>query len=112
MADKLVVKREKFGDGLVENLNLVRKKLGTIAYNTDAEENAHITVKPDICAKCPHRLCIAGCPAGCFNFIDNKMVFRYEDCVECGTCFLQCDQGSIIWYNPQGSFGVKYKIKI
>ena len=31
MADKQVAKREKLGDGLVEHLNLVRKKLGTIS---------------------------------------------------------------------------------
>jgi ferredoxin like protein len=112
VTEKQVIEGKKVGDGIYEHLNLVRQKLGTITYITDAEENAHITVKPDICAKCPHRLCISGCPAGCFNFIDNKMVFRYEDCVECGTCFLQCDQGSIIWNNPQGSFGVQYQIQV
>ncbi|MFW9855308.1 MAG: ferredoxin family protein [Candidatus Thorarchaeota archaeon] len=86
----------------------VQDKLGSVPYVTDSEENAHITVQPDICRKCPHHLCIAGCPAGCFTFIDGEMVFRYEDCVECGTCFLQCDQGSVTWNNPRGSFGVKY----
>jgi ferredoxin like protein len=87
----------------------VRPKLGTLTYETDAEEKAHITVKPEICAKCPHRRTIAGCPAGCYKFVDGEMVFRYEDCIECGTCFLQCDQGSVSWSHPRGSFGVKFK---
>lgn len=88
----------------------IRKKLGTLTYETDAEENAHITVIQEICAQCPHHLCIAGCPASCFKFIENKMVFRYEDCIECGTCYLMCDQGSVKWNFPQGSFGVKFEL--
>ncbi|MFW9996086.1 MAG: ferredoxin family protein [Candidatus Odinarchaeota archaeon] len=87
----------------------LRDKLGTLSFETDASENAHITVDQEICAKCPHHLTLAGCPAGCFKFIENRMVFRYEDCIECGTCFLMCDQGSVKWSLPRGSFGVRYE---
>ncbi len=87
----------------------VKSKLGVIEYETDAEEHAHITIDPRICEQCPHRRCVAGCPAQCYEVIEGKMIFRYEDCVECGTCFLLCDQGSVKWANPHGGFGVKYQ---
>jgi ferredoxin like protein len=101
---------ELVGDIMVEQELDVREKLGTVKFETDSEENAHITIVQDICQKCPHHLCIAGCPAGCFRFVEKKMVFRYEDCVECGTCFLMCDQGSVTWSLPKGGFGVKYEL--
>ncbi len=95
---------------MVEQELDVREKLGTLKFETDSEENAHITIVQDICQQCPHHLCIAGCPAGCFRFVEKKMVFRYEDCVECGTCYLMCDQGSVTWSLPKGGFGVKYEL--
>ena len=85
--------------------------LGTTDYKVDAHERAHITVNYDVCSKCPHQNCVWGCPVQCYTRIDTdqKIVFQYEDCVECGTCFIMCDQGSVKWSNPNGTFGVKYK---
>ncbi|MHA2175763.1 MAG: ferredoxin family protein [Candidatus Hodarchaeales archaeon] len=101
---------ELVGEIMVEQELDVREKLGTLKFETDSEENAHITIVQDICQQCPHHLCIAGCPAECFRFVEKKMVFRYEDCVECGTCYLMCDQGSVTWSLPKGGFGVKYEL--
>jgi ferredoxin like protein len=101
---------ETVGEIMAEQELGVREKLGTLKFETDSEENAHITIVQDICQRCPHHLCIAGCPAGCFHFVEMKMVFRYEDCVECGTCYLMCDQGSVTWSLPKGGFGVKYEL--
>ena len=86
----------------------IKNKLGNITFVSDAEENAHITIKPEICAQCPHYMCMYGCPTRCYNLVDGKMSFQFEDCVECGTCDLLCDQGSVTWEHPRGSFGVKY----
>lgn len=86
----------------------IKDKLGVTTWVTDSHDRAHITVNPDICIQCSHQLCIAGCPAKCFIFYDNKMTFQYEDCVECGTCDIMCDQGSITWNNPRGAYGVQY----
>ena len=88
----------------------VRERLGTLNFNTDHEDHAHISVNPEICDQCPHFRTVAACPAGCFKFIDGKMVYRYEDCIECGTCYLQCDQGSVSWSHPRGNFGVEFKL--
>lgn len=85
--------------------------LGNTDYKVDAHERAHIVVDYNICSKCPHQNCVWGCPVQCYTRIDadQKIVFQYEDCVECGTCFIMCDQGSVKWNNPNGTFGVKYK---
>ena len=90
--------------------------LGTTEYKVDESVNAHIVVDYSICALCPHQNCVWGCPVQCYTMLDkpqtennSPILFQYEDCVECGTCFIQCDQGSVKWSNPRGSFGVKYK---
>jgi ferredoxin like protein len=36
------------------------------------------------------------------------MKFQYEDCVECGTCYIMCDQGAVSWNHPRGGFGITY----
>lgn len=88
-----------------------KNKLGSLEYNVDEHKNAHITVDYAICAKCPHQNCVWGCPVQCYTFVDlpQNIVFQFEDCVECGTCFVMCDQGSVKWNNPRGTFGVKYR---
>ena len=87
----------------------IKARLGTTDYNFDKPEHAHITITPEICDTCTHHMCMYGCPAQCFNLVDDKMTFQYEDCVECGTCDVVCTPGSVEWNNPRGGFGVKYK---
>ncbi len=86
----------------------IKRRLATLRYATDAPERAHITVKPAICAKCPHSFCTNVCPAQCYQRIEGRLVFRYEDCVECGACAIACDQGSVTWKMPRGPYGVRY----
>jgi ferredoxin like protein len=87
----------------------IKRRLSTLRYATDSKDHAHITVKPEICARCPHSFCTLACPAKCYERIEGKLVFRYEDCVECGACDIACDQGSVTWTLPRGSFGVRYR---
>lgn len=87
----------------------VKARLGSTKFITDAHENAHITVDPDICDTCTHHMCMNACPAECFAFVSDRMQFTYEDCVECGTCDIVCTPGSVVWHNPRGNYGVNYK---
>ena len=72
----------------------IEEKLSVLNYKTD-KSYAHITVNLDICETCPDRFCTFGCPAKCYTVIDNRLNFKYEDCVECGTCFFACSHGSV-----------------
>lgn len=87
----------------------IKARLGTTKYATDTHEYAHITVDPEICGTCPHTMCINSCPAKCFEFVNGRMQFTYEDCVECGTCDIVCTPGSVKWTHPRASFGVNYR---
>ncbi len=87
----------------------VKARLGTTKFVTDAHDFQHITVDPDICETCPHTMCTNSCPAKCFEFVNGRMQFTYEDCVECGTCDIVCTPGSVKWHNPRASFGVNYR---
>ena len=87
----------------------VKARLGSTKFVTDAHEFAHITVDPAICETCPHTMCVNACPAKCFEFVNGRMQFTYEDCVECGTCDIVCTPGSVKWNNPRASFGVNYR---
>ena len=41
----------------------IKRRLGTLRYQTDSRDHANITVKPEICARCPHSFCTIVCPA-------------------------------------------------
>ena len=86
----------------------VKNKAGTTTWNNDGHDRAHITIKPEICKVCPHQLCIAGCPTECFKIYDDEMKFQFEDCTECGTCAIMCDQDSVEWHYPRGTYGIQY----
>ncbi len=87
----------------------IKRRLATLRYATDSKDHAHITIKPEICAPCPHSFCTVACPAQCYERIEGKLVFRYEDCVECGACDVACDQGSVTWTMPRGPYGMRYR---
>jgi ferredoxin like protein len=81
-------------------------KLGTLRYNFDKEP--HIFVNSEICKTCKLKPCILACPAGCFKTEDGKLIFQYEDCIECGTCKKVCPKGAVDWNYPRGTFGVSF----
>ena len=70
----------------------------------------HITVDGDACRGCTTRPCIVACPAKLFvSTSDGGILFNYEQCFECGTCYLVCDtEGAITWTYPQGGHGVVF----
>jgi ferredoxin like protein len=72
---------------------------------------AHITVDGDACRGCTTRACVTACPAGLFVATDDGgVLFNYEQCFECGTCYLVCNEaGAITWAYPTGGFGVVFR---
>jgi ferredoxin like protein len=76
----------------------------------DVHERAHIVVDGDACAGCTTRECVVACPANLFvPTSDGGIVFNYEQCFECGTCYLVCNrEGAISWSYPEGGHGVVF----
>lgn len=83
--------------------------IGTTRF--DIHERAHITVDDQICADCSTRGCVVACPANLFvPTSDGGILFNYEQCFECGTCYLVCnEEGAITWTYPEGGHGVIFK---
>ena len=73
-------------------------------------ERAHITVNDDSCRGCITRECVVACPANLFvPTSDGGILFNYENCYECGTCYLVCNkEGAITWTYPEGGFGIVF----
>jgi ferredoxin like protein len=73
---------------------------------------AHITIDGDACRGCTTTECVNACPAGLFvPTADGGILFNYEQCFECGTCYLVCNTaGAITWRYPEGGAGVVFKM--
>ena len=55
-------------------------------------ERAHICVDSDVCRSCTTRACVTACPADLFApTSDGGILFNYEECFECGTCYMVCN---------------------
>lgn len=72
---------------------------------------AHITLGEDGCRGCSTKACVTACPARLFTpAADGAVLFNYEQCFECGTCYLVCDDlGALSWSYPEGGAGVVYR---
>ena len=77
----------------------------------DVHERAHIVVDGDSCRGCTTRACVVACPAKLFvPTADGGILFNYEQCFECGTCYLVCNtEGAISWQYPDGGHGVVFR---
>ena len=83
--------------------------IGTTRF--DVHERAHIVVDGAVCADCSTRECVVACPAKLFvPTADGGILFNYEQCFECGTCYLVCNrEGAISWSYPEGGHGVVFR---
>ena len=72
---------------------------------------AHIVVDSDICRSCTTQACVSACPAKLFvTTNDGGILFNYEQCFECGTCYMICNhEGAISWSYPEGGHGVVFR---
>lgn len=83
-------------------------RMATVEFRVG--ERAHITVDGDSCRGCTTRACVSACPADLFvPTADGGILFNYEQCFECGTCYLLCNtEGAITWTYPDGGHGVVF----
>jgi ferredoxin like protein len=77
----------------------------------DVATTAHIVVDGEICRSCTTRTCVSACPANLFApTSDGGILFNYEECFECGTCYMLCNnEGAITWNYPEGGHGVIFR---
>ena len=75
----------------------------------DVDHRAHIVVDSEKCARCPKKPCTYLCPASCYVLVDDRIVFSYEGCLECGTCRVICPMEAITWNFPVSGKGVQYR---
>ena len=41
---------------------------------------------------------------------DGGILFNYEQCFECGTCYMVCNtEGALTWSYPEGGYGVVFR---
>jgi len=84
-------------------------RLATVDFRVAPE--AHIVVDREVCRSCTTQACVVACPAALFvPTADGGILFNYEQCFECGTCYMVCNQeGAISWHYPEGGHGVVYR---
>lgn len=84
------------------------RRMSTVEFRVGTR--AHITVDGDSCRGCTTKACVTACPADLFVPVsDGGIVFNYEQCFECGTCYLACNTaGAITWTYPDGGSGVVF----
>ncbi len=85
------------------------ERMATVEFRV--AEHAHITVDTEVCSSCTTRECVTACPANLFaQTAEGGILFNYEQCFECGTCYMVCNKvGAISWSYPQGGFGVVFR---
>lgn len=84
-------------------------RMGTVDFRVG--ERPHIVVDSDVCRSCTTRACVTACPANLFApTSDGGILFNYEQCFECGTCYLVCNgEGALTWTYPDGGHGVVFR---
>lgn len=85
------------------------EKIRTPRFKVD--DVPHIVVHAEVCNNCSVRACVYVCPANLFVPLDDGgILFNYEECFECGTCYIACNQeGAIEWSYPKGGYGVTFR---
>ena len=84
-------------------------KLAKIKYEPDSK--SHLKPNQEKCKVCKSRICERVCPAGVYEWIDEdeRLLVKYENCLECGACRIACEQKCIGWEYPKGTKGVTFK---
>ena len=85
------------------------KNLATLKYTPDTV--SHLKPNNEDCKTCKYRPCENVCPAGVYEWLENeqKLLVKYENCLECGACRIACEKKSLEWEYPKGTKGVMFK---
>jgi ferredoxin like protein len=85
------------------------EKMRTVRFRVAA--TPHIVVDSRVCRDCSTHACTYVCPANLFVLLeDGSILFNYEQCFECGTCYIACNrEGAIQWSYPDGGHGVTFR---
>lgn len=85
------------------------ERMRTVRFRVD--DRPHIQVNAAVCKDCTVRACVYVCPANLFVPLDDGgILFNYEECFECGTCYIACNkEGAISWTYPRGGYGVTFR---
>lgn len=85
----------------------VHEKINTVRFRLD--KKSHITIDQEKCSVCQVKPCLLACPAGMFTLSENEVLYSYEGCLECGTCYVICPSKSVHWQYPKGGYGVSFR---
>jgi ferredoxin like protein len=94
----------------MEPINL-DARLGFNHYEIDTEIN-HIHLDLEKCLGCEAKPCLTVCPAQVYLLMEDHISIRYENCLECGTCQMACDQAGnrgLTWRNPSNGYGIQFR---
>ena len=84
-------------------------KLSKVKYEPDTQSH----LKPDFekCKTCKKRVCTYVCPANVYEWLEEeqKLLVKYENCLECGACRIACSKKCLEWEYPKGTKGVIFK---
>lgn len=85
------------------------EKLQTVKSSPDIV--SHLVPNIEDCRKCENKSCQYVCPAGVYEWTDwdNRMLVKFENCLECGACRVACDKQSLVWKYPKSGYGITYK---
>ncbi len=87
----------------------IENKLSTIKYSPDTE--SHLRPDNEKCKSCKSKICQKVCPAGVYEWLEEeqRLLVKYENCLECGACRIACESKSLGWEYPKGTKGVLFK---
>lgn len=84
-------------------------KLYTLKYSPDTVSH----LKPDYeqCRTCLSKTCTVICPANVYEWDENeqKLIVKFENCLECGACKIACSNKCLGWEYPKGTKGVTFR---
>ena len=83
-------------------------KLYTVKSTPDVV--SHLVPDSEYCRCCKDKPCTYICPAGVYEWQDDKMIVNFENCLECGACKIACPSKTLKWEYPKGTKGITFKL--
>ena len=87
----------------------IDEKLYTVKYTPDSQ--SHLLPVQECCRICQSKICTVICPAKVYEWDNDrqKLIVKFENCLECGACRIACETSSLGWEYPKGTKGVMFK---